>query len=48
MTSHSRKYRRRLHALPAALALFVFAALWLYSNTTSADVLLRKIHRRLE
>ena len=40
MTSHSRKYRRRLHALPAALALFVFAALWLYSNTTSADVLL--------
>ncbi|WP_369985610.1 hypothetical protein [Thalassolituus sp.] len=40
MTSHSRKYRRRLHALPAAIALLLFGVLWLFSHTSSAQVLL--------
>ena len=40
MTTQSRKHRRRLHALPAAIALATFAAVWLYSHQASADTLL--------
>jgi len=40
MVSHSRKQRRKLHAIPAAVALIIFAVMWLSSHRTSADVLL--------
>lgn len=40
MIVYSRKRRRRMHALPAALALIMFAILWLISNKTSAEVVL--------
>lgn len=40
MNVYSRKRRRRMHALPAAIALIAFAVLWLISNQSSAETLL--------
>lgn len=40
MNVYSRKRRRRMHAIPAALALILFAVLWLISNQSSAETLL--------
>lgn len=40
MIVYSRKRRRRMHALPAAIALMTFAILWLISNQSSAETLL--------
>lgn len=40
MIVYSRKRRRRMHALPAALALITFAILWLISNQSSAETVL--------
>lgn len=36
MITHSRKSRRRLHALPATIALLLLGTLWLFSPDSSA------------
>ena len=40
MNVYSRRQRRRMHAIPAGIALLVFTVLWLYSSYSSADVVL--------
>jgi hypothetical protein len=40
MNVYSRKQRRRMHAIPAAIALLLLGLLWLYSSQASAETVL--------
>ena len=44
MTVYTRKQRRRMHAIPAGIAVLMLAILWLFSNYSNADVLLDASH----